>query len=87
MMDSVSINIEMPPGRQSCPTALVCGLRASKKCVSLGTQDVETGLFLTTLIRSIRAIGVPFQRSFEGSYINSGKGCTSKLLRAPKVGD
>ena len=38
-------------------------------------------------IRFTRVIGAPFPRSSGCNYINSGKGCTSELLRLPEVGD
>jgi hypothetical protein len=70
------------------PQLLVCGLRAAEECVSLGTQNTRDETFSSLpFIHFTRVIGASFPRSFGGSYINFGKGCTSEMLRATKAGD
>ena len=56
-------------------------------CVPWDTRRRDGTFSSLPYIRSTKVIGAPFPRLSRGSYLNSGRGCTSELLSAPKAGD
>jgi hypothetical protein len=78
----------MPPARRRCLQSFGLWTSCYKgMCVPWDTGRRDGTCFSLPCIHSTRAIGGPFPRSFGGRYINSGRGCATKLLSPPEPGD